>query len=58
MTRTEAILKAVRALLEERRTEFDRAVDMRGLTIDLKFSPNCLEPRTVIDRVERERARA
>jgi hypothetical protein len=58
VTRTDAILKAIRERLEERRSEIDKANGMRGLTLDLKFSPGCLEPREVIDRVERGGARA
>jgi hypothetical protein len=55
MTRTEAILSAVRALLEARRHELDAATDLRGVVLDLKFTAGHLEPRTVIDRIERER---
>ena len=58
MTRTDAILRAVRVLLEARRAELDAAQDLRGLELSLKFSPQCLEPRTVIDRIERERPHA
>lgn len=55
MTRTDAILKAIQALLDARRAQLDAASDIRGLILDIKFSPDCLEPRTVIDILERER---
>lgn len=57
MTRTDAILKAFERLLNARRSELDKANDLRGLIVDLKFSPDCLEPRTVIDRIERSHER-
>jgi len=58
MTRTDAIVLTIRRLLERRRAEIDAADDLRGLVLDLKFSPGCLEPRTIIDRMERERQKS
>lgn len=58
MTRTDAILRAIRVLLDARRTELDAMADIRGLILDLKFAPEILEPRTIIDRVERERRKS
>lgn len=57
MTRTDAILAALTALLGERRRELDAATDLRVLVLDLKFSPDRLEPRAIVDRIERERRR-
>lgn len=57
MTRTDAIIRHVTALLESRRRELDAATDLAAIELDLKFSPGCLEPRTVIDRIQRERRR-
>lgn len=54
MTRTDAILKAVQRLLETRRAEIDRADDLRSVILDLKFAPGRLDPRTIVDRIERE----
>lgn len=53
MTRTDAILLAIRRRVEKRRAELDSADDLRGLTIELKFSPDCLEPREIDDKVQR-----
>ena len=58
MTKTDAILAALRVLADARRAEWDGARDLRGLTIELKFSPDHLEPRAVVDSIERERRRA
>lgn len=57
MTRTDAIVAAVRRFLEARRAELDGASDLRSLTLVLKFSPDHLEPRAVIDSIEREERR-
>jgi hypothetical protein len=57
VTRTDAILAALTALLGERRRELDAATDLRVLVLDLKFSPDRLEPRAIVDRIERERRR-
>lgn len=57
MTRTGAIRRAIYDWLEARRAELDAADDLRGLSLDLKFSPDSLEPRSVVDRMERERRR-
>lgn len=53
MTRTEAILHAIRRRIEARRKELDAADDLRVLVLDLKFSPDCLLPREIVDRIER-----
>lgn len=53
MTRTDAILHALRRKIESRRAELDAATDLRSLVLDLKFSPECLTPREIIDRMER-----
>jgi hypothetical protein len=60
MTRTEAILHAIRRRLDARRVELDAAKDLRGFVIDLKFSPGeeTLLPREVVDRIERGEKRA
>lgn len=55
MTRADAIERAFKVWLESRRAELDAAQGLRCLVLDLKFSPDALEPREVIDRIERER---
>lgn len=57
MTRTDAIIRSVVALLESRRRELDAATDLVAVDLELRFSPECLEPRTVIDQIRRERRR-
>lgn len=58
MTRTDAILHALKRRLEARRAELDAASDLRGIVLDLKFSPDCLMPREIVDRIERGEKRA
>lgn len=57
MTKTDAIRKAVMSLATARQAEWDAMEDLRSLTIVLRFSPEHLEPRAVVDSVERERRR-
>jgi hypothetical protein len=57
MSRTDAILHALRRRLEARRAELDAATDLRSLVLDLKFSPDCVSPREIVDRIERAEKR-
>lgn len=57
MTRTDAIVRAVIELLEARRPELDGASTLRTLTLDLRFAAGHIEPRSIVDRIEREHVR-
>jgi len=54
MTRTDAVIRAVTAQLNARRAAIDGATDLRAVILDVKLSPNALEPRTVVARLEHE----
>lgn len=54
MTRTDAILHAIRRQIDKRRAELDAASDLRHLVIELRFTPGEeLMPIETIDRIER-----
>jgi hypothetical protein len=54
MTRTDAILHALRKRLDARRAELDAAADLRHLVIELRFTPGeRVTPYEVVDRIER-----
>jgi hypothetical protein len=47
MTRTDAILLAIREAVARRRTLLDTAVDLSAVTLVVKLSPDHSEPRCV-----------
>ncbi len=57
MKRSDAIKKAFDVWLESARAELDTVDEIRCIVLDLRFSPGALEPRNVIDRIEKERRR-
>lgn len=57
MTRTNAIVAAIRRVLEARQQEIDTARDLSKVEIDLHFSPDQIEPREVVHRIERRERR-
>jgi hypothetical protein len=54
MSRTDAILEAVRVIVEARRAELDAAQDLRALTIAIKIAPGRWRPRLAVLQLERE----
>ena len=54
VTRTDAILHAIRSRLESRRVELDAAGDLRYLVLELRFTPGeRVTPYEIVDRIER-----
>lgn len=54
MSRTDAILDAVRRVVEARRVELDAATDLRAVTVGVKIAPGRWSPRAVVLNLERE----
>ena len=54
--RTDAILEAVKTILEARRAEIDAAEDLRALTLEVKLRPRSATVRAVIAQSEHETA--